>query len=96
MSRIHKEPQYNTWYYIDNKGRKRGWYCNKHAAEIGLEIYLAEEELRDAEAARIPKESGGLLSGEQERLSSNGSRTGEDSSEHDCEKECGSTCNCSG
>ena len=96
MTRIHKEPQYDTWYYIDNKGRKRGWYCNKQAAEIGLEIYLAEEELKDAEATRVPKESGGLLSGEQECISSDGPRTREDSCEHDCQKQGGSTCNCSG
>ena len=96
MDRVFQEETHKTWYYIDNKGRKRGWYGNRLAAEIGLEDYLQEEELKNAEAARVPKESGGLLSGEQECISSDGPRTGEDSCEHDCQKQGGSTCNCSG
>lgn len=96
MTRIFKEDVYDTWYYVDNKGRKRGWYGNEHAAQVGLEDYLEEEALKDAEATRVPKESGGLLSREEKRILSDGSRIGEDSCEHDCEKQGGSTCNCSG
>jgi len=96
MSQIYQEETHGTWYYIDKKGRKQGWYGNEFAAETGYKDYLEEEELKDAEATRIPKESGGLLSGEEKRIPSDGSRIGQDNSKHDCEKECGSTCNCAG
>lgn len=96
MDRVFQEETHKTWYYIDNKGRKRGWYGNRLAAEIGLEDYLQEEELKNAEATRVPKESGGLLSEEQERVSRYGSRSGKDCSKHDCEEGNKSTCNCSG
>jgi len=49
--------KFMTWYYTDKKGKECGYYCDEFAAYHGLEDYLEEEELKDAEATRVPKES---------------------------------------
>lgn len=47
--------KYNTYFYVDKKKRRRGYYISSYAAKVGLETYLKEEAEKDAETAQLSR-----------------------------------------